>query len=139
MTRSNHWLWLPRWNAGRVFVRFVVGSEGQHHKQLTGIFTEARLLRDRGELTHEEEGRLAELYEWFNEHVPVPPFSTGRIRGDVVAWFKHDAGDPVTKMWNLAALLREHGVEVRLLRSMNPGRVVYEDQVQVVVDEWNRL
>jgi hypothetical protein len=122
-----------------VFVRFVVGSDGQHHKQLTGIFTEARLLRDRGELTHDEEGRLADLYAWFNEHVPVPPFSAGRIRGDVVAWFKDDAGDPVTQMWGLATLLREHGLEVRLLRSMNPGRVVYEDWVQVVVDEWNRL
>ncbi len=37
------------------------------------------------------------------------------------------------------ALLREHGVEVRLLHSANPGRVVYDDRVQVVVDEWNRL
>jgi hypothetical protein len=36
-------------------------------------------------------------------------------------------------------LRREHEVEVRLLRSSNPGRVVYEDDVQVVVEEWNRL
>jgi len=58
---------------------------------------------------------------------------------DAVAWFRDDAGEPVAKMWNIVALLREHGVDVRVLRSANPGRVVYEDRVQVLVDEWNRL
>jgi len=29
-----------------VVVRFVVGSDGQYHKELTGIFTEARVLRE---------------------------------------------------------------------------------------------
>ena len=122
-----------------VFVRFVVGSDGQYHKELTGIFTEARVLRERGDLTAEEDARLEELYEWFEEQVPVPPFSTGRFPRDAVAWFKDDAGKPVTKMWDIVALLREHGVEVRLLRSANPGRVVYDDRVQVLVEEWNLL
>lgn len=122
-----------------VFVRFVVGADGQHHKELTGIFTEARFLRERGELTEEEDARLEELYDWFAEQVPVPPFSTGRFPRDAVAWFKDDAGEPLTKMWDIVALLREHGVEIRLLRSANPGRVVYEDRVQVLVEEWNQL
>lgn len=106
---------------GGMFVRFVVGSDGQHHKELTGILTEARLLRDRGELTAEADVRLAGLYEWFNEHVLVPPFSTGGFPRDAVAWFKDSAREPVTRMWDVVALLRDHGVEVRLLRSANPG------------------
>jgi hypothetical protein len=122
-----------------VFLRFVVGSDGQHHKELTGIFTEARFLRERGGLTEEEETRLEALYEWFNAHVPVPPFSSGTLPRDAVAWFKDDAGDAIARMWDIVALLHEHGVEVRLLRSTNPGRVVYDDQVQVLVEEWNRL
>ena len=122
-----------------VFVRFVVGSDGQYHKELNGIFVEARLLRERGVLTVEEDARLEELYGWFEEQVPMPPFSAGRFPRDAVAWFKDDAGEPVTRMWDIVALLREHGVEVRLLRSTNPGRVVYDDQVQVLVEEWNRL
>jgi len=40
---------------------------------------------------------------------------------------------------DLVALLEEHGVPVRMLRSSNPGRVVYEDEYQIVVEEWNRL
>jgi len=29
-------------------------------------------------------------------------------------------------MWEIVALLREHGIAVRLLRSKNPGKIVYE-------------
>jgi hypothetical protein len=122
-----------------VFVRFVVGSDGQHHKELTGVFAEARLLRERGVLTAEEDVRLEAAYHWFHEHVPVPPFSSGRLPKDAVAWFKHDAREPVARMWDIVALLREHGAEVRLLRSANPGRVVYEDHLQVIVVEWSRI
>src|SRR5439155_604548 len=31
-----------------VFIRFVVGSDGEHHRELTGIVTEARFLREEG-------------------------------------------------------------------------------------------
>jgi hypothetical protein len=108
-----------------VFVRFVVGSDGQHNKELTGVFVESRLLREPGGLTAEEDARLDDVYEWFSENVPVPPFSTGRFPRDAVAWFKDSAREPIARIWDVVALLREHGVEVRLLRSANPGRVVY--------------
>jgi hypothetical protein len=121
------------------FVRFVVGSDSQHHRELTGIITEARYLRDNAELTSEEVAHLEELYAWFEDQLPVPPFSTSRWPRDVVAWFKDDAHEPVRRMWDIAALLEDHGVRVRLLKSRNPGRVVYEDDYQVVVAEWNRL
>ena len=112
------------WDHRDVYVRFGFGRDGQHHKELSGILTEARFLRDRGELTADEEVRLAELYEWFSEHVLFPPFSTGDFPRDAASWFKDDAGAPVTMMWDVVTLLREHGVEVRLLRSVNPGRVL---------------
>ena len=34
-----------------MFIRFVVGGDAEHHQSLTGIITEARLLRDKGGLT----------------------------------------------------------------------------------------
>ena len=121
------------------FIRFVVGSDKQHHRELTGVITEVRFLRDRDQLTAEEVDRLEDAYAWFNEHVPVPPFSAAGWPRDVVSWFKDGASDAIGRMWDLVALLREHGAQVRLLRSTNPGRVVYEDDFQVVVVEWNRL
>ena len=33
-----------------MFIRFVVGADDENHRLLTGLVTEARLLRDKGEL-----------------------------------------------------------------------------------------
>jgi hypothetical protein len=122
-----------------MFIRFVVGADHQHHRELNGIITEARLLRDRDGLSGEETARLESLFDWFNDHLPVPPFSTSAWPQDVVAWFKDDAGEAISRMWNLVALLEDHGVQVRLLRSKSPGRVHYEDDYQILVEEWKRL
>ena len=121
------------------FIRFVVGLDDEHHRQLTGIITEARLLRDDDRLSDQETARVEGTYDWFNDNVPVPPFSTSGWPRDVVTWFKDDASEAISRMWDLVAILRESGVPVRLLRSTNPGRVVYEDDFQVVVEEWNEL
>jgi hypothetical protein len=42
-------------------------------------------------------------------------------------------------MWDLVAILRDHDVPTRMLRSANPGKVFYSDDIQVVVTEWNHL
>lgn len=122
-----------------MFIRFVVGHDDEHHRSLTGIITEARLLRDRGTLHDYETARLEEIYSWLNSHVPCPPFSTSGWSKDAVAWFKDDAGQAIKMMWELAELLKEHGVSVRLLRSKNPGKTLYEDDYQVIVEEWKNL
>jgi hypothetical protein len=121
------------------YIRFVVGSDGDHHRKLTGIVTEVRFLRDDDELSTHERAQLEATYEWFNDHVRVPPFSDGRWPQDVVCWFKDDARKAISRMWDLVAILRAHDMPTRMLRAVNPGRVVYEDDLQVVVEEWNRL
>ena len=121
------------------FVRFVVGADGEDHRQLNGLFTEARILRDGGHLSVEEDNRLERIYDWFNLHLPVPPFSERRWRKGVASWFKSDATEPVSRMWDIVVILRDHGVPTRMLRSDNPGKVVYEDDFQVVVEEWRNL
>jgi hypothetical protein len=122
-----------------MFVRFVVGSDAENHRWLTGIVTEARFLRDRGQLASYEEACLAEAYAWLNAHLPCPPFSTTGWGSEAVCWFKDSAGLSIKNMWDIAALLEEHGVPMRLLRSKNPGKILYEDDFQIVVLEWKQL
>jgi len=122
-----------------MFIRFVVGADDEDHRLLTGVITEARFLRDREELAQEEIVWLEDTYSWLNENLPCPPFATAGWSRDAVAWFKDNAGDPVKRMWRLVSLLREHGVSVRLLRSKNPGKILYEDEYQVVVEEWRKI
>jgi hypothetical protein len=128
---------LPR--GARLVHPFRGRRAGEHHRVLTGIITEARLLRDDGRLSGPDAARLDAAYAWFNDHLPDPPFEDGLWPRDAVAWFKDDAGEPVSRMWEIVSLLRDHGSPVRLLRSRNPGRALYEDQFQVVVTDWNRL
>ena len=118
------------------YIRFVVGNHDDDHRWLTGIITEARLLRDRAGLHPHEVERLEQIYEWFNTNLPRPPFSTSAWPRNTASWFKDSAGPPIEKMWEIVALLKEHSVPVRLLRSKNPGRILYEEDYQVVVEEW---
>jgi hypothetical protein len=120
-----------------MFIRFVVGADGEHHRSLTGIITEAGIRRDDGDLDSDQRTRLEDAYCWLNERLPAPPFRILPV--GAISWFKDDAGESIQTMWEIVSILRECGVPVRLLRSANPGKVVYEDEYQVVVQEWNRL
>jgi hypothetical protein len=122
-----------------MFLRFVVGGDDEHHRSLTGLVTEARLLRDSGALAPHETELLEATYEWLNSNLPCPPFSSAGWSRDAVAWFKDSAHESIKRMRELATLLETHGLPVRMLRSRNPGKVLYEDTYQVVVEEWNRL
>ena len=124
---------------GIMFIRFVVGTDGENHRWLTGIITEARLLRDDGALEAYEAEWLEATYAWLNQNLPCPPFSSSGWCRDAVSWFKDDAGDAIGRMWGIVSLLREHGLPVRLLRSRNPGKILYEDDYQVVVVEHRRI
>ena len=81
--------------------------------------------------------RLEDAYAWLNENLAVPPFK--QLPNDVASWFRDEAGEPLQRMWEIASLLKECGIPVRMLRSTNPGKVVYEDEYQVVVEEWQAL
>jgi hypothetical protein len=122
-----------------MFIRLVVGHDREHHRSLTGIVTEARLLGDQGGLEQGEADRLEDVYEWLNSNLPLPPFSSSGWSREAVTWFKDSAGEPLRKLWEIASILKANGVPVRLLRSRNPGKVLYEDQFQVVVEEWRKL
>ena len=122
-----------------MFIRFVVGGDAEDHRQLTGLVTEARLLHNRGVLTATEEAQLEAVYVWLSSELPVPPFSSAGWSKDAVAWFKDSATEPIKQFRILAELLRQHDCGVRMLRTGNPGKVLYEDEFQVVVEEWRRL
>jgi hypothetical protein len=122
-----------------MFIRFVVGLDDESHRSQTGLITEARLLRDAGSLDQLQVSWLEDTYAWFNENLPTPPFKSSNWPRDAVAWFKDDAGEPIRKMWEIAALLKQHGVPVRMLRSAHPGKLLYEDSFQIVVEEWKEI
>ena len=122
-----------------MYIRFVVGNDDEDHRRLTGVITEARLLREQGELQAYEIAWLEETFAWFNDNIPCPPFSTNNQLRKGVCWFKSNAGEAIAKIWEIVALLKIHDVPVRTLKSNMPGRCLYEDKFQIVVEERKKL
>lgn len=122
-----------------MYIRFVVGGDRDDHRHLDGIVSEAQRLRKTGALSVHEEAWLEEHFHWLNIHLPVPPYRESNWPRFAAAWFKDSATDPIRRMRAIAALLEQHGLSVRTLRSKNPGKIHYEDAFQVVVREWNSL
>ncbi len=122
-----------------MFIRLVVGADSEDHRHLIGLVTEAKLLRNSGVLTVNEEAVLQDHYNWLNENLPCPPYSSSNWPKTAAAWFKDSAIEPIRRLRAIGALLEEHGLQVRMLRSKNPGKIHYEDNFQIVVHEWNTL
>lgn len=121
-----------------MYLRFVEGTDSQDLRWLTGIITMARELRDENVLEPYQALIVEDAFAWFNDHVPCPPFSGNRESGkwssDAVAWFRPDATEAIQKMWDLVAVLQDHGRPVRVLRTNSPGLIVYRDDYQVVAE-----
>ena len=118
-----------------MFIRFVVGADDEDHRQLTGVITESRFLMEAGELSKYEIEWLEENYNWLNENLPCPPFSTNDQLKKGASWFKSTAEEPIKKIWEIVLLLREHDIPVRTLKSRMPGKCLYEDEFQIIVEE----
>jgi hypothetical protein len=118
-----------------MFVRFVIPCKDEDSHCLIGVFQAAFSLRDRGLLDRDESRRFEALRQWFNLRLPVPHRfrrSKGRqAHRPAICWFKADAAEHLGRVRELAALLEQHGIPTRVLRTRRPGYLVFEDKYQV--------
>ena len=130
---------LPR--GARPYLRFVVGADFDRPRRLAGPF-QSPYCPDADEEVVPEwcRAELTEAFAWFRENLAVPPFRrhrrwrsyTAAGCAAAVCWFRSDAGEPLERMWDRAVLLRQIDVPVRLLRSHEPGQVLWSDEHQIV-------
>lgn len=121
-----------------MYVRFVVGADDENPSWLTGVIIKAGDLLDEGALYEYESALLEQTFAWFNEHLPCPPFKaklrSGEWTREAVCWFRPEAEEPLERIWDLVALLKERGTPVRMITTRKPGRIVYSDPHQVVAE-----
>ena len=81
---------------------------------------------------------LNSAFDWLNSNLPCPPFrqklSSGKWTRDAVCWFHPNATEPIDRIWDIVAVLREYGSLVRLVTTKKPGTIVYQDKYQVVAE-----
>ena len=115
-----------------MYIRFVVGAEGEDPRVMHGLFTEVQHLKKEGVLALHEEELAESVFEKFNNELPCPPWSTSNWPSDAISWFKTKDQKFISEMYVLIDLLREHEIQVRVLKSDNLFKIFYEDEFQVI-------
>jgi hypothetical protein len=111
------------------FIRFVTRLRDRETSKRLGIFWATGDLADCDAWENWAEDRAESICEWFNKNLKAPDLPSEHWRA--VFWFHSAQQEMVRKLWELAALLEEHGVFVDFLSTNDPGVVVYRDQHQL--------
>ncbi|MEW2636045.1 hypothetical protein AB0903_31495 [Streptomyces sp. NPDC048389] len=119
------------------YVRFQ-SPHRNRRGHFTGVFGLINSLAREGKLTAEQEAFRRSNNSWYNAaytdpSTVDPTVYDHEINPGAAAWFKPSATHLLERVPGYLQVLTAHGVECQLLRSADPGRVIYEDDVQVVV------
>ncbi|MFJ8648861.1 hypothetical protein ACIRNI_22400 [Streptomyces sp. NPDC093546] len=122
------------------YVRFQGTSRGQRG-HFPGVFALANGLAREGRLSEEEYRFWRAGNDWYDAAYPDPSATDPTVydpdvNPGAVAWFKTTAVHLVDRVSGYLDLLAAHGVACERVESSSPGRIVYEDDVQVVVVPW---
>ncbi|MEU8763687.1 hypothetical protein [Streptomyces sp. NPDC048659] len=119
------------------YVRFQSPHRnGRGH--FTGVFGLANGLAREGRLSAPQEAFRRAGNRWYDAAYPDPSTVDPTVYDDAVhpgaaAWFKVTATHLLARVPGYLEILAAHGVDCRTARSADPGRIVYEDEVQIVV------
>ena len=121
-----------------MYIRFVVDEIDEDSGVEMGIFQATFRLWRAGKLAPHEEAWWTEIRTWFNLKLEEPArLSRSRRPGAnkcAISWFKTSAKNHIRRAREVTALLAEHGIQSRMLRSKRPGYVVYEDRFQITAE-----
>ncbi len=132
--RIAHQLWHGRLAPVAVgismYLRFVVDEIDEDSERALGVFHAVRYLRDAGRLHAYEEDLHDMVRWWFNEDLERPARFTAakaplyRKKNRALSWFKDTAVEHLAHVRELVAILENHGLHVRTLKTRRLGYVV---------------
>lgn len=126
--------------ARATYLRFVVPDIGEDSQVELGVFSAVWNLRNAGNLDVHEEEAHDRIRKWFNDNLEIPTRFTAskppyhNKRSKAISWFKNSAHEHIRRVRVLVAILQNHGIAVRILRTDRVGYVVYEDDYQIVAE-----
>jgi hypothetical protein len=111
------------------YIRFQTNVQCPHMKRPLGVFHAAGVLQARGRIQEYFRDTINETLDWYDNNLVVPRIADRDQR--CVFWFCADKQQIVANVWSLVAILVEHQVDIRRLRTTDPGMIVYRDAFQV--------
>ncbi|WP_327228434.1 hypothetical protein OG229_37225 [Streptomyces platensis] len=123
-----------------LYVRFQ-GATRSPKGHFPGVFALANGLAREGRLSDEQYRFWRAGNDWYDAQYPNPSHADPSVydhdrNPGAVAWFKATAGHLIERVDGYLEILAAHEVACERVESTDPGRVVYEDEVQVVVVPW---
>ncbi|MEU3730720.1 hypothetical protein ACH4MG_12420 [Streptomyces sp. NPDC017454] len=120
-----------------LYVRFQ-SPHRNSRGHFTGVFGLVNNLARTGRLSDEQESFRRSNNSWYDAAYTDPStidpdIYDHEVNPGAAAWFKPSATHLLARVPGYLEILSAHGVDCRALRSADPGRVVYEDDVQIVV------
>jgi len=113
------------------FVRIQAWYRGRLGVEV-GIFVAVDHLRRADRLTEDEEELYFDVDDWFEIHLPNPPFYSDGNTVGAVTWFKNSStGEMRGRLEPLCRILDKYGVTWMAAESADPGKIIYEDRFQV--------
>ncbi|MGZ4547118.1 MAG: hypothetical protein ACXVXT_17165 [Blastococcus sp.] len=102
-----------------------------------GVFALVNGLHKAGRLTPEEAAFRAHHNAWFDRHLALPTDVDPKVydpdlNPGAVAWFRATALTCLERVPGYLAILDAHGIPWERVEAHHAGRVVYEDDLQVV-------
>lgn len=103
-----------------------------------GVFGLTNTLARAGELSAEEYADWRAGNDWYNAAYPNPADSDPSVYDKHLnprstAWFKDSALHLMERVPRYLEILDAHGIACVRVEAADPGRIIYEDDVQVVV------
>jgi len=122
----------------REYVRFVIGRKDEDSRVEQGIFQAAAAALEWQTITGSDADELNELRDWFGENLEKPTsFGRDKLRLGI-CWFKTDATQHISRVWEMVRILERNGVYVQKIRTDRPGYVIYEDEWQLVAEPFRK-
>ncbi|MFE6741749.1 hypothetical protein [Streptomyces tubercidicus] len=127
-------------SAAASYVRFQ-GTTRSPRGHFPGVFALANGLARQGKLSDEQYRFWRAGNDWYDANYPNPSDTDPNVydpdlNPGAVAWFKTTARHLIERVDGYLEILAAHEVACERVESTAPGRVVYEDEVQVVVVPW---
>jgi hypothetical protein len=108
---------------------------GREAKAAFGIFQALQAAREAFDSPGWALREVLEVNDWSDMNLGVPKhFSRGTDGQACLSWYKPTAEEHIKQMYRLKAALEACGVHVELLKTKRPGRIVWQDDYQIVAE-----
>ena len=111
------------------YIRFQTQLRCRDTGRPAGIFYAAGQVRDSGQLSASAQESLQRILKWFNHNLRAPALNNRNWR--CLFWFRGESQEGISRLWELVYLLEDEGVNVKKVRTTQPGMIVYRDEHQV--------